>query len=166
VSILSRLWGHGSRDRTTGVRLEDRNAWEVPAPRQASALFRALPILLPSGGFVYFEDTTEAIFASWARAHAVPGPLKITRGTIWPKPDYFHVPIEPAILEQAATLIDEHGIALPSIHVHAHDGTGVVLEWYDAFMNDPMRVASDVPRERVEAFANCMQVGPVSRDVV
>ena len=126
-------------------------------------MLRALPALLPGGGFVYFEGTTEASFAAWLQANAVSAPLKIAYGTIWPRPDDFHVPLHPVLLEEAAVLIDQQGIALPSIHVHAHDGTKVLLEWHDAFVNDPMYVASQIPRERVDAFASLMRVGPVSR---
>jgi hypothetical protein len=39
----------------------------------------------------------------------------------------------------------------------------VLLEWHDAFASDPMYVSSEVPRERVEAFAGLIHVGPVSR---
>jgi hypothetical protein len=112
---------------------------------------------------VYFEGTTESAFASWALEHAVAAPLKIAYGTIWPRPDWFHIPLDPSLLEQAAVLIDQHGIALPSIHVHAHDGTKVILEWHDAFVADPMYVSSEIPRESVEAFADRLHVGPVSR---
>ena len=163
VSLLSRLFGYASRDEADGARLADPHPWVVPPSRDAGAMLRALPILLPRGGFVYFEGTTEAAFESWARAHAVSVQLKIAYGTIWPKPDWFHVPLDPALMQEAAGLIERNGIALPSIHIHVHDGVTVLLEWHDAFVDDPMYVSSAIPREAVEAFASSMNVGPVSR---
>jgi len=163
VSILSRLLGYPTLQERAGARLNDRDPWVVPATRDAAAMLRALPTLLPGGGFVYFEDTTEAVFASWLQAHAVPAPLKVADGTIWPKPDVFHVPLEPALLEEAAVLIEQHRIALPSIHIHAHDGAEVLLQWHDAFIRVPMYVDSKIPRERVDAFARLIGVGPISR---
>ena len=164
MSRLSRLLGYATRAEAAGARLGDRQPWIVPPTRDGAAFLRALLTLMPDGGFVYFEDFTENVFASWAEAHAITAPLKVASGTIWPKPDWFHVPLTPSLMEEAAALIDRHRIVLPSIHVHAHDGAKIILEWHDAFINEPMLVASDIPRERVEAFAGKLLVGPVTRE--
>jgi hypothetical protein len=164
--MLSRLLGYATRSEMDGARLDDRQPWVVPATRNGAAFLRALPSLLPEGGFVYFEATTDGAFASWGREHAVAAPLKIAYGTIWPRPDWFHIPLAPSLLEEAAALTDEHRIALPSIHVHVHDGTRVLLQWHDAFIKDPIYVASTISRERVESFAERLGVGPVRREAV
>ena len=163
MSLLSRLLGFATREEAAGVRLNDRRPWIVPPTRDAATMLRALPDLLPDGGFVYFEGTTESRFESWAQEHAVSPPLKIAYGTIWPRPNYFHVPLDQELLQEAAALIDRYGIALPSIHVHAHDESKVLLEWHDAFGEDPMYVSSDISQERVVAFARGMNAGPVLR---
>jgi hypothetical protein len=94
----------------------------------------------------------------------VAAPLTVACGTIWPKPDWFHIPLTPSLMEEAAVLVDQRGIALPSIHMHVHDGAKVILEWHDAFVDDPMYVSSEISREYVEAFADRLHVGPVSAD--
>ena len=166
MSMLSRLLGYASRSEMEGARLEDRQPWVVPATKDGAVFLRALPSLLPEGGFVYFEATTESVFASWLSEHSVTSPLKIAYGTIWPRPDWFHIPLDPSLLEEAAVLIERHGIALPSIHVHVHDGTRVLLQWHDAFIKDPMYITSTIPREPVESFAERLGVGPVRREAV
>ena len=164
MGIFSRLLGRASPAEVQGARLEDRHPWVVPSTRDAAGFLRALPALFPDGGFVYFEDTTERLFASWAQGHAVESPLTIASGTIWPRPDWFHIPLDSSLLEQAATLIERQRIVLPSIHVHVHNGITVLLEWHDAFVNEPIYITSEIPRERVYAFANHLQVAPVTRE--
>ena len=135
----------------------------VPPTRDGTVFLRNLPILFDSNTFVYFEGTTERRFEQWLEEHAVQVQLKIAVGTIWPKSDFYHVPIEPSLLEEAAGLVEQHGIAYPAIHVHVHDTQRVLLEWHDAFSDDPMYVHSTLPMERVDTFARAIGVGPVSR---
>ena len=162
MSLLSRLLRYATKEEAAGARMSGSKAWVVPPTRNCAAMVRALPILFPDGGLVYFEGTTESRFAAWAEAQAVSPPLKIAYGTLWPRPDYFHIPLTAALLDEAAALIDRHGIRQPAIHVHVHDGAKVLLEWHDAFEDHPMYVSTTLPRERVEAFAAAMGVGPVS----
>lgn len=39
-----------------------------------------------------------------------------------------------------------------------------MLAWHDAFGDDPMYVSSDIPRERVDAFASLFTSYPISRE--
>ena len=77
MSLLSRLLGYASKEEAVGVRLNDSQAWIVPAAPDAATVLRSLPALFPSQAFMYFEGTTERPFADWLGAHAVPGPMKI-----------------------------------------------------------------------------------------
>jgi hypothetical protein len=52
VGLLSRLFGYAMADALQGARLNDPDAWVVPATRDGAAMLRALHILLPGGGFV------------------------------------------------------------------------------------------------------------------
>jgi hypothetical protein len=164
LSLLSRLLGYVSRQERDGVSLVDPAPWVVPAPTDAAAWLRALPSLFPTGAFVYFEGKMESIFKVWLETHAIPAPLKIAHGTIWPKPDCYHVPLEPGLMAEAADLVEREEVAQPSFHAHVHDGKQVLLEWHDAFEQDPMYVATSVAQERVEAFALALGVGPVARE--
>jgi hypothetical protein len=121
---------------------------------------RSLPILFPVGALVYFEGTTEGKFAEWLEAHTMSPSLKVAYGTIWPRPDYYHVPLEAALLEEAADLIEREHVVQPCIHLHVHDRNRVLL---DAFDDDPMHIASVVPRDRIDLFVRAIGVGPVSR---
>jgi len=163
MSLMSRLFGYATKEEAAGSSLEDQHPWVIPPSRDATAILRSLPALFPRDAFVYFEGPAEARFAGWLVAHVIPPPLKIAYGTIWPKPDCYHIPLVAALLEEAAVLVDREGVALPCLHLHVHDGVQVLLEWHDAFVDDPMYVASIVPRDRVEAFARAIGVSPVSQ---
>jgi hypothetical protein len=163
LSLLSRLFGYATREEAGGARLDDAEPWVVPPTRNAATLLRSLPTLFPVGASVYFEGTTERKFAPWLEAHATSPSLKVAYGTIWPRPDYYHVPLEVTLLEEAANLIEREGVAHPCIHLHVHDGNHVLLEWHDAFGDDPMYISSVVPRDRIDLFVRAIGVGPVSR---
>ena len=81
----------------------------------------ASTILFPAGAVVYLVGTTEGSFAEWLEVHKTSTSLKVAYGTIWPRPDCYHVSLESALLEEAAGLIKRVGIALPCIHLHVHD---------------------------------------------
>jgi len=163
MSFLSRLLGYAAKQEAAGARLEQGERWVVPPTRDAAAVLRSLPILFPADAFVYFEGTTENHFAEWLAAHSIAAPLKVAHGTIWPKPDFYHVPLRSELLEEGADLVDRKGISLPAIHLHVHDGERVLLEWHDAFYDDPMYVAASLPRNRVEEFARAIGAGEVTR---
>lgn len=161
MSFFSRLLGYATKEEAAGATLDDGERWVIPATRDAARVLRSLPILFPADAFVYFEGTTDGAFSEWLATHSVPPPLKVAYGTIWPKPDFYHVPLRSELLEEAANVVERRRIEHPSIHLHVHDGARVLLEWHDAFSDDPMYVAGGVPREPVEEFARVLGVGDV-----
>jgi hypothetical protein len=165
MSFLSRLLRYATKEDLAGVRLETRERWIVPPTRDVVRFLRSLPILFPASAFVYFEGTTERELTTWLEAHSIAPPLKIALGTIWPKPNFHHLPLRLELLDEVVGLIERNRIGIPSYHLHVHDGARVVLEWHDAFCNDPLYVATSVPRERVEEFARVLGVGQVARAV-
>lgn len=147
---LSRLFGGARPEDLQGARLDDPNPHIVHRPADPAVFLRALPVLLPAG-VVYFEGPDDDL-RPWLAGHAMSEPLQIALGTVWPKLMVYHVTLSDAHMTQAAAIVDERGIAIPSIHLHVHDGNRVVLEWHDAFGSDPMYIRSDVPPERLAAF--------------
>jgi len=163
LSFLSRLLGYATKQEAAGATLGKGERWVIAPPRDAAATLRALPILFPGGAFAYFEGTTNAAFAAWLSAHSVASPLKVALGTIWPRPDFYHVPLGPELLAQAADLIARKGIVVPAIHFHVHDGERILLEWHDAFCGNPLAVAGLVPRDRVQEFARTIGANDATR---
>ncbi len=164
MSFLSRLLGYATKQEVAGASLGRGERWVVAPTRDAAALLRSLSILFPADAFAYFEGTTEEHFAAWLAAHSVASPLKVAYGTIWPKPDFYHLPLRSELLNEAADLVDRNGISLPAVHFHVHNGERVLLEWHDAFCSDPMYLAASLARDRVEEFARAIGASAVTRD--
>ncbi len=141
-----------------GDALEGPQCWTVDTCRDAAMAFRALPPLFDDESFMVLEGTTEREFAEYLSQHAESQPFKVARGTIWPKSDFYHVPLRFA--EGLATVIERDSIALPSCHFHVHDGQRVLLEWYDSFTDVPMYIVDTIEQKEVEAFALSIGVAP------
>ncbi len=156
VTFLSRLLGYASKDERDGATLDDPEAHTIAPGRDQAAFLRALPSLFPASACLFFEGTTARAFSDWLKSHSVSAPLKIAVDTIWPRPDYYHLPLHPNLIAEAADLIEREGIAFPSIHIKVHDGKRVLLHWHDAFGDDPILIASSVPTDRVLTFARAI----------
>jgi hypothetical protein len=161
MSFLSRLLGYATKGDLAGASLQGER-WVIPSTEDGGVFLRSLPILFAADSLAYFEGIEEESFKDWLASHAIAPPLKIAMGTIWPKPDFYHVPLRPALMEEAAGLVDRKGIVLPSFHFHVHDGERVLLEWHDAFSDDPMYVSASIHGGAVEAFARAIGAGKVA----
>ena len=150
---LSRLLDLLALRRQRGISLGLLPAWEISPPRDAANFIRALAQLLPPGSIIYLEGTgTAPDVRDFLRPRQADPAQKITRGTIWPRPECFHIAAIPENIDGLASLFDRH--AFPEIchHFHAYAAAGIIVEWYDCFGKDPLYVSRDVPVERIEAF--------------
>lgn len=153
MGFFSRIFGGRHR---YGVNFDPIDGWEISLPTDPAVFLRKLPVLFPNDCFVYFEGTTDRAFAKWLKIKSVQTPSKVGLGTIVPKPDYYHIPLEPELLAEAADIVDDRGISFPSVHVHVHDATEVLLYWHDAFCDDPMLLAKSVSSDRILEFAKAI----------
>ena len=88
-------------------------------------------------------------------AHAVPEPVHIALGTIWPKPRVFHVPATSATLGRLAEIMEHHAEPELAVHFHAYKDGSVLLEWHDAFSQQMLVTGSlsdEAVAELVERF--------------
>ena len=68
--------------------------WEVSSPKDYPRFLQLLPALVPVGSTLYLEGTNMAQdVKTYLRAHPAQPDMAIPRGTIWPKPQCFHMPI-------------------------------------------------------------------------
>ena len=140
----------------TGARLEGSSCWIVSVSHIDVCFFRALPQLFDEDTFLCFEGTTERHFSKFLSAYAVPEPLKISPGTLWPKSDWYHIPLHEKIMTEAANIVEQYSVAIPSIHAYVHNGRQVLLEWHDAFGDDPILISETLSESAVAAFAEAI----------
>jgi hypothetical protein len=122
---------------------------EIRGPKDFAGLLRALDGWLPDGSLLYFEGGhPDAEIEAFMADHAVPEPVHIALGTIWPKPRVFQVPATSATLGRLAEIMERHAEPQLAVHFHVHRDGAVLLEWHDAF-SQQMMVAGSLSDEAV-----------------
>lgn len=150
---FAKVFGSVSPEDTAGIRLDDA-AWEMHGPRTFSDLLSALRDVLPPGAVLYFEGgSPDEELRSFFAAHVVPEPQLVALGTVWPRPEVFHVPADPEVIDELRAIMAHHGDFELAVHFHVYCGSGVTVQWHDAF---------DLPIELSAAFTE-EQVAAVSR---
>ena len=157
MSLLSRMLGYVPRDEQGGIRLEDKEPWRVNSTRDVARFLRALELLVPDGSIAYFEDTGEKHVAEYLRKAAIAPAVRVATGTIWPKPDCYHVALTPGAAEELADFLDHNPCSFFCAHLHVYRDRNILLQWYDAF-DDPMYVSRTVDEGVVSAFASALGV--------
>ena len=132
--------------------------WRIVGVHVFGGFFRELPNLVPAGSILYIENTGFwADVAQYLGGHAIAQPeRKIERGTILPRPKYFHVPITAAVMSGLAEIAGRHAEPEVADHMVAYQQPGILLEWYDAGF-DPIFVSKDIAEASVAAF--CAKIG-------
>jgi len=153
MGLLAKLLGATPREQLKGISLGKDAAWEVSPAADFPAFLRALPDLLPVDSILYLEGgTPPEQLKAFLDANCVPERSHVAMGTIWPKPEAFHLPATPSNLTGFAELAERLATAQVAIHLHAYAQGRVLLEWYDAFWKDPFYLSSVIPEDRVRDF--------------
>ena len=156
MGFLARLFGAVSKEERAGIRLADSNPWRVEPTRDVERFVRALPALVPAGAIAYFEDTAESHVKEYLLRVSVPAPAKVAVGTIWPRPDCYHVPVTVETMEAMARFLEQNPAGFFCTHCHVYLDGQVLLEWNDAFIRDPLYISHTISREAVERFAQAV----------
>lgn len=156
MGFLARLFGAVPKKEWGGLRLAETDPWCVSPTRDVERFVRALPHLMPSGSVVYFEDTAEPHVRRYLASVSVPSPVRVAVGTIWPRPDCYHVPLTAETMEALAAFLEKNPAGFFCAHCHVyHDGV-VLLEWHDAFIDDPMYISRTISAGAVAGFAHAL----------
>ena len=159
MSWLSRILNYVPKSEQDGLELDLNEAWQLEALSDASVFLRALSALRLPAAILYLEGTTDSAVGSFLKSRAIDTTVKIAPGTIWPRPDTYHVPMTESNLVALARLVDEKGIAFLAFHVHVYSDNEVVLQWHDAFEKVPLYVSKGIDENRIRKLANLLGVG-------
>lgn len=146
-------------EQMAGIMLDMRSCWEVTEIKgiQAGNFFTALLGLLPADSIFCIETTSKVEeVQSFLQANKIPHTTKVQLGTIWPKPDVFHLSFNEQNMQQMAQLAES--FAMPEIcdHIHIYKDEEVLLEWFDAFWQ-PLYISKQIPESEVKDF--CEKLG-------
>lgn len=126
--------------------------WELRCRDRYGELLVALTEVLPPGLTLYLEGATIAPdVAAYLEARPAE-PVPVHRGTIWPKPAVYQMPMTVENVAGLARLMDDHAEPEIAEHIHAHKDGAALLIWYDAFSSTPLYVRNDVPEDDVKTL--------------
>jgi len=154
MGFVARFLGIIPKAERGGIRLDEPEPWRVSPTKDVERFVRALPLVPPEGSVAYFEGTGESHVADYLRRLAIAPQVQVAVGTIWPRPDYYHVPVSRESMEGLAAFLDESPTGYFCTHCHVYRNGVVLLEWHDAFMDDPMYVSRIIGEDVVREFAS------------
>jgi hypothetical protein len=154
---LRRLIGWPSADELSGISLPPGECWEVSATRDSAAFVRHLPDLLPERTVLYLEggSASEGI-QTFLEPRGAPQPSQVARGTVWPRPRIYHLPMTGQNVAGLAALFETHAAPEICIHFHAYRGDELLLQWHDAFYDDPFLISLNISEDAVKRFCNTL----------
>lgn len=152
---LGKLLGVVPKEEMEGIRLNTTEPyWEVDGPRTFEELLNALISSAPENAVLYLEGgSPDAEIGGFLAARSVPEVSHVAIGTIWPRPQVFHVPATSEALGELARIMGHHAEPELAVHFHVYRDDDVLLEWHDAF-SQPMLVSGAIPEEKVKALAD------------
>lgn len=153
MGFISRFLGVVSSAERAGIRLEEAEPWKVTPTRDVERFLRALPLLVPQGSIIYFEGTGEPHVREHLGRISIPPQAQVALGTIWPRPDTYHVAVSQDSMEDLATFLDKEPAGVFCAHCHVYRDGAILVGWHDAFMDDPMYVSRTVSEDLVREFA-------------
>ncbi len=150
------------RDHLSALDIEDEDAIHIGADGQRMAVRRpgdfterliehfAAEIRLedgsPSGQLLDFLNTK-----------SIPEQAHVAVGTLWPRPQYYHVPVTTENISRLADISETIAEPELAVHFHVYYKGEVILQWHDAF-SDPMLLSGKLEAEKVEAFAGRLKM--------
>jgi hypothetical protein len=142
-----------------GISLGRYPYWEVMSPRDFPSLLRALTKLIPQNSILYFEDGyPRGELKAFFEKKSVPEISQIALGTTRSRPKVFHVPATPENLIELAKIAEGYAEPEVAIHFHVYKEGKVLLEWYDAFSDDPMYLSGDIPESALKKFCDELSI--------
>jgi hypothetical protein len=155
MGIFARLFNFVQRKELKGISLGRDAYWQVDGKIELPSLLRALPKLVSENAILYLEGGTPSKdIKSFLDKHCVPEITHLEMGTIWPRPLVFHLPTTMENLYKLASLAEKCIAFEVAVHLHVYKQNKVLLEWYDAFFEDPMYLSRSIPEEQVKAFCS------------
>jgi hypothetical protein len=157
MGVLGRLLGVVPKHERNGICLGSDARWEVTAPTELPSFLRALAQFVPDDAILYLEGGSprDAVKA-FLETHCVPEVTHLAMGTIWPRPQVFHLPATPGNLSDLARLAEQCCAAEIAVHLHVYRDGRVLLEWHDAFSGDPLYISGSVSEDNVAAFCKAL----------
>jgi hypothetical protein len=141
---------------TEPLRFPRDGALELGRVSGLHELLAAISAALPRDAVLYLEGTSFAPeVAQFLEAREPDETPKVERGTIWPRPRGFHLPLSGGGLEQLRVLAPRHAGPEVAHHLVVYRGGDVLLWAHDAGGGDVL-LSRSLPAETVAAFVEAL----------
>ncbi len=134
--------------------------WELECPKQDMKAFLVeLEYLIPEGSVLYLEGSSvlPKNLKTFLEENTLRDKPKIPKGTLWPKPIYFHIPIANTKIKELANLTKNLPTFQVAVHIHIYKNDKLLIQWYDAF-SDPIFISLDLPEDKIKTFCNKLNI--------
>lgn len=153
MSWLSKLLGYVSKEERKGISLENITCWKISPVENFPNFLRALVDLVPAVSTLYLEGgSPKKQIRVYMEERAAKNTTKVAMGTIWPRPQIYHIPITKENLEGLAKFAEKTVSPEICVHLHVYKDKKVLLEWYDAFFTDPFYASKEIEEDKVKEF--------------
>lgn len=155
---IGRKLSNEQPDSLPSISSTGKSFWEVTAPRDLAAFVRQLPELLPEGSILYLEGAgiSRAVCGT-LEALAVEAQEEVYRGTMWPRPKTFHIPMTAENIDCLAGLFETRVAIEICEHFHAYKEGLLLLEWYDACSGDSFAVSGSTSEQSMKRFCEHLE---------
>lgn len=158
--LLNRAYRRQWGEAADGISLDQANAWSVTEcdrEIEPDSVYRQLAALLPEDANICLEVISphEEVRA-FLTERAAEGPAVVQPGTIWPRPEFFHVQATPENLAGLSELARTHSPIRMGHHVYAYKGSTMLLAWHD--FPDPgcLAISRELPGDAVRYFCDSL----------
>lgn len=152
---LSKIFNYVPAKEREGILFGKEPLWLVSCCKDFPSFLRALKELFPLNTILYIESSGKPPndIQSYIEARKPSQVTKVAMGTIWPRPQYFHLTITAENLEGLAQLAEKHYMMEIAVHLHVYYEGKMLLQWYDAF-TAPFYISLNISEDKVKQFCN------------
>jgi len=139
--------------RPSGITIEGDQYWVLTPPQSISTFIGIMQKSFPQS-ILYLEGTSfpSDVFNQLKEISLEPE-VEIARGTIWPKPDFFHISLTEENSKIIAEIFEKYDPADVCHHLNLYKNEQIILAWHDAFLDDPFLVHKDIEENTLKPFA-------------
>jgi hypothetical protein len=153
---ISKIFGVVPENEREGLSKIDHPYWTVSKPNDFPAFLRVLPDIMPDGSILYLESShTAPDVQTYLHTRQAVTTCKIAGATIWPRPEYFHIPITPENVAGLAELSEHYAVPEICDHLHVYKDGRMLLQWYDAPV-DPLALSREISEKELKFLCDSL----------
>lgn len=146
-----------AKSRSDGIVLGAPPAWEVAAPKNTTLFLRTLPSSFSSDCVLYLEGYPDDRLREYLEQRPATNTTEVAKGTVWPRPQIFHMPTTPENIEGLALVVENLHPSDIADHLHVYRGNEVLLQCYDFFAGCPILLSRSLPEDKIRSFCEALQ---------